>query len=48
VIGLFANSLAHRGFLGLGAKETLRFSAHAGEFSDFDRAERLYQKRGDR
>ena len=47
VIGLFANSLAHRGFLGLGAKETLRFSAHAGEFSDFDRAERLYQKRGD-
>ena len=28
-VGLFKESLVHRGFLGLGAKETLRFSAHA-------------------
>ena len=43
-IGLFRDSLVHRGFLGLGAKESLRFSSHAGDFSEFSRAEKIYQK----
>ncbi|MDC7677676.1 CheR family methyltransferase [Asticcacaulis machinosus] len=45
-IGLFRDSLTRGGFLGLGSKETLRFSPHADDFSDFSRDERLYQKRG--
>lgn len=43
-IGLFRDSLSRRGFLGLGAKESLRFSAHASDFTEFARAERIYQK----
>jgi chemotaxis protein methyltransferase CheR len=46
-IGLFRDSLVRKGFLGLGAKENLRFSAHADRFSEFARDERIYQKRGD-
>ncbi len=44
-IALFKGSLARKGFLGLGAKETLRFSSSADAFSEFEPAERLYQKR---
>lgn len=44
-IGLFADSLPRGGFLGLGSKESLRFSAHAEAFTEFDRKERLYQRR---
>ncbi len=44
-IGLFAASLARKGFLGLGAKETLRFSSSAEAFTEFARDERIYQKR---
>ena len=44
-IGLFKGSLARHGFLGLGAKETLRFSKHADAFSEFARDERIYQRR---
>ncbi|MEI9905328.1 MAG: CheR family methyltransferase [Asticcacaulis sp.] len=44
-IGLFRGSLGRKGFLGLGAKETLRFSSHADAFSDFSREERIYQRR---
>ncbi len=44
-LGLFRESLVRNGFLGLGAKESLRFSAHASAFSDFVRTEKLYQKR---
>jgi chemotaxis protein methyltransferase CheR len=47
-IGLFNDSLSRKGFLGLGAKESLRFSQHADHFTEFARAERIYQKRGDR
>jgi chemotaxis protein methyltransferase CheR len=43
-VGLFKDSLSPHGFLGLGAKETLRFTDHATAFSDFCRSERLYQK----
>lgn len=43
-LGLFKDSLARKGFLGLGAKESLRFSDHAGSFTDFVREEKLYQR----
>lgn len=46
-IGLFKDALVRKGFLGLGAKESLRFSSHADAFTDFVPDERLYQKRGD-
>jgi chemotaxis protein methyltransferase CheR len=42
---LFHDSLCHRGFLGLGAKESLDFSACADGFDIMDRRERLYRKR---
>jgi chemotaxis protein methyltransferase CheR len=45
-VGLFKDSLVRKGFLGLGAKESLRFSAHAAAFTEFARDERVYQKRG--
>jgi chemotaxis protein methyltransferase CheR len=38
--------LARKGFLGLGAKESLRFSRHADAFTEFSHEERIYQKRG--
>jgi chemotaxis protein methyltransferase CheR len=41
---LFRDSLVHGGFLGLGAKETLRFSRHSAGFRDFSQAERIYRK----
>lgn len=43
-IGLFTDSLARRGFLGLGSKESLRFSRHADAYRDFVREEKVYQK----
>jgi chemotaxis protein methyltransferase CheR len=45
-IGLFGDSLARNGFLGLGAKESLRFSSHSASFTDFVRDEKIYQRRG--
>lgn len=44
-IGLFSESLARKGFLGIGSKETLRFSRHEAEFSDFVREEKIYQRK---
>lgn len=44
-IGLFRDSLAPRGFLGIGSKETLRFSRHAADFEEYVPAERIYRKR---
>lgn len=44
-IGLFKDSLPRKGFLGLGAKESLRFSQHANAFDDFVREEKIYQRR---
>ena len=43
-LGLFRDSLARKGFLGLGSKESLRFSAHAPAFADFVRKEKIYQR----
>jgi chemotaxis protein methyltransferase CheR len=44
-LGLFKESLTRKGFLGLGAKESLRFSDHAGSFADFVREHKIYQRR---
>ena len=43
-IGLFREALSHKGFLGIGSKESLRFSAHADAFEDFVMPERIYRK----
>jgi chemotaxis protein methyltransferase CheR len=42
---LFHESLCRHGFLGIGPKETLRFSSHADAFEQFVASERIYQKR---
>lgn len=44
-VGLFSESLSRKGFLGLGSKESLRFSRHSDDFEEFDRDERIYQRR---
>ena len=44
VLGLFRDSLCRKGFLGLGAKESLRFSSQAYAFSDFVAGDRIFQK----
>lgn len=44
-IGLFHESLARKGFLGLGSKESLRFSRHGDGFGDFVREDKIYQRR---
>src|SRR6202042_873037 len=46
-IGLFRDALCRQGFLGLGAKESIRFSSHAGAFLDFVATERIFQKRAE-
>lgn len=43
-VGLFAESLCRRGFLGLGSTETLRFSAHADLFTELSEDARVYRK----
>jgi chemotaxis protein methyltransferase CheR len=45
-IGLFKDSLVHNGFLGVGAKETLRFSKYMPAFEEFSRDARVYQRKG--
>lgn len=44
-IGLFRSTLVHGGFLGLGHRETLRFSRWSEAFSDFVPSERLFRRR---
>lgn len=46
-IKLFCDSLPPKGFLGLGSKETLRFSDTVDRFKEFDRENRIYQKQMD-
>jgi chemotaxis protein methyltransferase CheR len=43
-LGLFKDSLARKGFLGLGSKESMRFSQHAQSFSEYVWQEKVYQK----
>jgi chemotaxis protein methyltransferase CheR len=44
-LGLFRDSLVRRGFLGLGARETVRLSANRNAFEELAPAVRLYRKR---
>ena len=46
VLGLFHESLCHRGFLALGSKESIEFSSYAGRFEPLVKRERLYRKLG--
>lgn len=46
-VGLFKDALVRNGFLGIGARESLRFNAHAKAFREFLPVERIYQKRSD-
>jgi chemotaxis protein methyltransferase CheR len=43
--GLFEEALCRRGFLGLGARETLELSPRAQRFQEFDRVNRWYVRR---
>jgi chemotaxis protein methyltransferase CheR len=43
-VGLLADAVCHRGFLGLGAKETLRFTSHAKTFEEIVPQERWYRR----
>ena len=45
-VGLFAGALCRKGFLGIGSKESIRFSSHADAFDELVPSERIYQKRG--
>ena len=44
-LGLFHEALCRRGFLGIGSKESLRWSAFAEAFDDIAGEDRIYQKR---
>ena len=44
-IGLFREALCRKGFLGIGSKESLRFSTHGDAFSEISREERVFQKK---
>lgn len=43
--GLFSESLCRKGFLGLGAKETVQFSTHGKTFDPFVKEDRIFQKK---
>ncbi|MRI16306.1 CheR family methyltransferase, partial [Vibrio cholerae] len=45
-LGLFHEALCRKGFLGMGSKESLRFSSHAQTFDELVAPERIYQKKG--
>ena len=44
-VGLFHEALCRKGFLGIGSKESLRFSSHADRFDEVSREERIFRKR---
>lgn len=43
-LALFHESLSHRGFLGLGSKESIHFSAYAKRFEALVQTERIFRK----
>jgi chemotaxis protein methyltransferase CheR len=45
-LSLFHDSLCRHGFLGIGAKESLRFSSQGAAFDALVRQDKIYQKRG--
>jgi len=44
-VGLFRDALCHRGFLGIGSKESLRGSTHGAAFDELSRSQRIFRKR---
>jgi chemotaxis protein methyltransferase CheR len=44
-LGVLRDSVRRKGFLGLGAKETLRFSPYADAFTELAPEDRIYQRR---
>lgn len=44
-LGLFCDSLCPKGFLALGSKESLRFSAVGPRFEDYCKLEKIYRRR---
>lgn len=45
-VGLFRDALCHNGYLGIGSKETLRFSRYTQAFVPIAPEQRIYQKKG--
>lgn len=43
-VGLFSDSLVHRGFLGLGSRESLQFGAHQADFEPFVKPQKIFRK----
>lgn len=43
-LGLFHESLSHRGLLGLGSKESIDFSGYASHFEPLDKPQRIFRK----
>jgi chemotaxis protein methyltransferase CheR len=43
-VGVLRESLCRKGFLGLGLRETLRFTSHAAAFAEYLPAVRIYQR----
>jgi chemotaxis protein methyltransferase CheR len=46
-LGLFSGALCRKGFLGLGSKESMRFSKHRDDFVDFVPQDKIFQRKGD-
>lgn len=44
-IQLFSDSLCHRGFLGLGTRESIRFTEQFNNFEEFSYKEKIYRKK---
>ncbi len=44
-VRLFHESLSHKGFLGIGMKESLRFTSYADQFEEFCPEEKIYRRR---
>ncbi len=44
-VGLFREALVRKGFLGIGSKESLRFSTHADSFEELVREDRIFRRR---
>jgi chemotaxis protein methyltransferase CheR len=45
VVQLFSESLCYRGFLGLGARESIRFTEQYNNFEEFSSKEKIYRKK---
>jgi chemotaxis protein methyltransferase CheR len=43
-LGLFNDALCRRGFLCLGTKESVRFSAHAQRFTELNAEQKIYRR----